>query len=188
LVRIYPTAIIVGVVISIPRGIYRGQELRLQLDAYAGRDIDIRSQLYPCSKMAVGSIAVPAHGRNDIGAQQQTEEGPHRRVRDRAGKNKTAHDIILVEITTDDLCTTIVTIIVDAGGSTLVIVQHFKPKIAGDIEIHGAAQVQPACYPTVIAVKIISCRKAIACLGDEFHCRLRERARCREQKEYEKAQ
>ncbi len=50
-----------------------------------------------------------------------------------------------------------------------MIVKEFETEVAVDIEVHRATQVQAAGHAAIDIIKIISCRKAIANLGDELH-------------------
>lgn len=62
-----------------------------------------------------------------------------------------------------------------------MIVKDLKTKVTVDIEIHGPAEVQTAGHAAIDVIKIISRRKGITSLGDEFHRRLGERAHSKQQ-------
>jgi hypothetical protein len=55
-----------------------------------------------------------------------------------------------------------------------VIIKDFDPDIAVDVKIDRAAEIQPSGYAAVGIVKVISFRKSIADLGNQFHRGLSE--------------
>lgn len=112
LIGVYAAVVIIVVIVGVSCRVNRGEELCFQLNAYAGRNIDIRPYLYSGRKMSFGRIIGSVLRRKDICAQQDAEERPNCRIGDRAGEYESTHDIILVEVAADQFCSIVIAIIV----------------------------------------------------------------------------
>ena len=179
LIRIDTGSVIVTIVEGSPRRSHRGKELGFQLNAHARRNIDICPNLKSCGKIATRCITGTSPRGHNVRSQQQAQEGPNCRIGDIPGKYRAGHDKILAQVTAVDLSASVVAVGIDTRARGDMIIKNFDPDVTVDIKIDRTAEVQTAGYSAVCTIKIISRRKSITNLRNQFHRGLRKGTACR---------
>ncbi len=179
LIGIDAAAVIVVIIERSPCCSNRREELGFQLNSHPWGNIDICPKLESGRKIAIRLKS--GRRRHNVRSEQQAEEGPDSRIGDIPGKYRASHDKILAQISSIDLGAPIIAVIINTRRRRDMIIKNFDPDIAVDVKIDRATEIQPPGYAAVGIVKVISFRKSVADLGNQFHRGLSKGAASRQE-------